>query len=261
LFLDDVWESDAVELLEGLGILWLVTVHCHSKLVVSSRYRSALLKMGVGDKYTITMGDLIEDESWKLFAFHAFPYNKRNPPANIDEEKAKLVCNKCGGLPLALKVVGRAMAGSTDPHQWEWAAQSLPNTDSVYDRLRLSYDALGKEDVHLQLCFLYVAATFLEDKIISVYEIIQRWVGEALLPNKMPKGRLQLAYDPFEMGKSYLNLLADRCLIEPIMRGVDGQVEYFRVHDVLRDLGIRIAEMEEKFYCRVDCNLTTLKKK
>lgn len=262
LFVDDVWESEAAELLEGLGILRPVTMHSDSKLVISSRYRSALLKMGVADKYTITMGDLIEDDSWRLFAFHAFPYNKRNPPANIDAEKAKIVCDKCGGLPLALKVLGRAMAGSTDPHQWEWAAQSPPNTDSVYDSLRLSYDALGRENVNLQLCFLYSAATFLEDKIISVYEMIQRWVGEALLPMiKLPQGRLQLGYDPFEMGKTYLNLLADRCLIEPIMRGVDGQVEYFRVHDVLRDMGTKIAEEEEKFYCRVDCNLTTLKEK
>lgn len=262
LFVDDVWESEAAELLEGLGILRPVTMHSDSKLVISSRNRSALLKMGVADKYTITMGDLIQDDSWRLFAFHAFPYNKRNPPANIDEENAKIVCNRCGGLPLALKVVGRAMAGSTDPQQWEWAAQCPPSTDSVYDSLRLSYDALGRENVNLQLCFLYAAATFLEDKIISVYEMIQRWVGEALLPMiKMPQGRVQFGYDPFEMGKAYLNLLAERCLIEPIMRGVDGQVEYFRVHDVLRDMGTKIAEKEEKFYCRVDCNLTTLTEK
>jgi ATPase subunit of ABC transporter with duplicated ATPase domains len=77
LFIDDVWENDAAELLEGLGILRAVTDHSNSKVIVSSRYRSVLLKMGVADKYTITMENLSKDESWKLFAYHAFPYNNR----------------------------------------------------------------------------------------------------------------------------------------------------------------------------------------
>jgi len=105
LFIDDVWEKDAAELLEELGILRAVTDHSNSKVIVSSRYRSVLLKMGVADKYTITMENLSKDESWKLFAYHAFPYNNRSIPENIDDENAKLVCHKCGGLPLAIKVV------------------------------------------------------------------------------------------------------------------------------------------------------------
>jgi len=105
LFIDDVWEKDAAELLERLGILRAVTDHSNSKVIVSSRYRSVLLKMGVADKYTITMENLSKDESWKLFAYHAFPYNNRIIPENIDDENAKLVCHKCGGLPLAIKVV------------------------------------------------------------------------------------------------------------------------------------------------------------
>lgn len=121
LFLDDVWGCNAAELLEGLGIMCPVSNHSNSKVIVCSRDRIALLKMGVVDKYTIIMEDLVQDESWKLFAYHTFPYNNGNLPANIDEGKAKLVCNKCAGLPLAIKVVGRAMAGSTHPQQWEWA--------------------------------------------------------------------------------------------------------------------------------------------
>ena len=257
-FLDDVWGERAAELLEDLGVQRPVREHSKSKVIVSSRNRTALLKMGIADKYTITMEDLIEEESWKLFAYHAFPFNNGIPAANIDEDMAKLVCHKCGGLPIAIKVVGRAMAGSTLPKQWEWALQSLPKADSVYDCLRLSYDALGNEDVKMQLCFLYVASGCLENQILPTEIIIPYWVGEGLLTKKRLQDEHQLSYDPFEMGKIYVNVLADRCLIEPIIRDFEGQVVVFRIHDVLHDLAVRVAEEEESFYCRAGKHLTAL---
>jgi hypothetical protein len=116
LFIYDVWEKDVVELLEGLGILWVVTDHSNSKVIVGSRCHSVLLKMGVADKYIIRTKKLSKDESWKLFSYHVFPYNNRNIPENIDDENANLVCHKCGWILLAIKVVGREMAECTYPH-------------------------------------------------------------------------------------------------------------------------------------------------
>eukprot|EP00253_Pinus_taeda_P034708 PITA_34708 len=257
LFLDDVWGENAAELLEELGVTRPLRYHGNSKVIVCSRDRSALLKIGVADKYTITMEDLMEDESWKLFAYHAFPYNNGNLAANIDEEKAKLVCRKCAGLPLAIKVVGRALAGSTHSQQWEWALRSLPKANTLYDCLRLSYDALGKEGVHLQLCFLYLATIGIEDGIFHAQDAIQVWLAEGLLAKEIPKDEHEL-YDPFELGSFYVNLLADRCLIEAMITDFDGQVLYFRVHDLMRDLAILIAEEEENFHCRVGKGLTYL---
>lgn len=255
IFLDDVWGEHASELLENLGVQRPVREHSKCKIIVSSRDRSALLKMGIADKYAITMEDLIEEDSWKLFAFHAFPYNKGILPANIDEDIAKSMCRKCGGLPIAVKVVGRAMGGSTLPRQWEWALNSLLNTDSVYDCLRLSYDALGNEDVNMQLCFLYIATCCFKGGVLDLETALFFWVGEGLLAGKVLH---QLSCDPFEMGKIYVNILADRCLIEPIMRNFEGQVVIFRIHDVLLDLATRVAEEEENFYCRVGRDLTAL---
>lgn len=57
----------------------------------------------------------------------------------------------------------------------------------------------------------------------------------------------------------FLNLLADRCLIEPIVRSVNGSIVFFKMHDVLRDLGIRIAEAENAFHCRDGQGLRTLR--
>lgn len=57
------------------------------------------------------MTDLVEDKSWDLFFFyHGFPHKNGNI-SNMNEKTTKLVCAKCGGLPLAIKVIGRSMAG------------------------------------------------------------------------------------------------------------------------------------------------------
>jgi hypothetical protein len=141
LFFDDVW-GEGGKLLEELGVA-LLTDHSHSKIIVSSRNRRALLEMGVSKNSIITMGDLVDEKSWDLFSYHAFPHNNGSLPANIDEKTAKLVCAKCGGLPLAIKIIARSMAGITDAHEWELAVQSQQH-EALYDRLRWSYDALGK---------------------------------------------------------------------------------------------------------------------
>jgi Leucine-rich repeat (LRR) protein len=262
LFLDDVWD-DGAKLLEELALLHL-NEESISKVIVSSRNRRALLEMGVSETSIITMKDLTEDKSWQLFANHAFMYNNGYLPANIDEKTAKLVCANCGGLPLAIKVVGRVMAGITHPNEWDLAVRRLPNVhsrshqSSIYDSLRLSYDALGScFDVNLQLCFLYLGA-FLEDQIVVVTrEVVQFWIGEGLLARK--KFPDQLGYDePFEIVRTYVNILADRCLIEPTMRDADGCIVSFRMHDVVRDLAIQIAEREENCYFRAGRGLTAL---
>jgi disease resistance protein RPS2 len=261
LFLDDVWEEGA-KLIEELGLL-LLTGHSNSKVIVSSRNRRTLVEMGVNAQTSITaMGDLMKDDSWELFCYHAFRYNNGNLPSSINEETAKVVCAKCGGLPLAIKTTGRAMAGITDAHEWELAAKGLPNAnrqdkEALYHRLRLSYDALGSYHVNLQMCFLYIAATYSEDQIVDAWrDLIPLWIGEGLVGRKNLQDEAD--HDPFQIGEIYVNILDDRCLIEPIARDVYGRVLYFKMHDVLRDLGIQIAEQEENFYCGVGKGFTAL---
>lgn len=69
---------------------------------------------------------------------------------------------------------------------------------------------------------------------------------------------LQDGYDPFKIGWIYLNILADRCLIEPMVRDYEGRVFCFKMHAALRDLAIRIAKEEEHFSCCEGRGLTEL---
>ncbi|GLJ31886.1 hypothetical protein SUGI_0641620 [Cryptomeria japonica] len=118
LFLDDVWETSASCLLEELCVPQ--SPHHNSNIIIAtSRSKSVLSQLGVPPPSVIQMEDLTEDESWRLFSSHAFPHSGGVLPMNIDQDIARLVCNKCGGLPKALKEIGKQMAGITRSNEWE----------------------------------------------------------------------------------------------------------------------------------------------
>ncbi|GLJ28848.1 hypothetical protein SUGI_0568480 [Cryptomeria japonica] len=242
MFLDDVWETSATSLLEELCVPHFP---CHNSniIIATSRSKSVLSQLGVPPSSVIEMQDLTEDDSWRLFSSHAFPHSNGVLPISINQEKARRVCKECGGLPLAIKVVGQAMAGVAQSNEWEFALQKLQNDvrHSLSSKLRLSYDALADftgYGISLQLCFLCLAA-FSEDEVIHTGIAIEYWIGEGLVAGP----------DPVQIGEIYVNLLADRCLIEPIQKDHDGKVINFRLHDALHHfLAHQIAEKEEKCF-------------
>ncbi|XP_057859040.1 disease resistance protein RPS5-like [Cryptomeria japonica] len=248
LFLDDVWETSADCLLDELCVPHSPH-HSSNIIIATSRSSRVLSKLGVSSSSIIQMQDLTEDDSWRLFSSHAFPQSDGVLPMNIDQDIARRVCNKCGGLPLALKVIGSRMVGITGSNEWKLQLQRLEKADtsSLYSTLRSSYDALAEvedDGISLQLCFICLAA-FKEDEVIYVPTAIKYWIGEGLI------GGLAR----YQIGVRYLNFLADRCLIEPLSKDNDGDVRLFRMHDVVRDLAHQIAEEEEKCFFRTGRDL------
>ncbi|GLJ28843.1 hypothetical protein SUGI_0568400 [Cryptomeria japonica] len=248
LFLDDIWETSAASLLEELCVPH--SPHHKSNIIIAtSRNSSVLSQLGVRPSSLIEMQDLTEDDGWRLFSFYAFPHSDGILPVSIDHEIATTVCKECGGLPLAIKVIGKAMVSVTLSNEWELAVKKLQNdvTRSLYGRLRLSYDALADVagyGISLQLCFLCLAA-FSKGHVIYANDAIDYWIGEGLVAGR----------DPLQIGDTYVILLADRSLIEPIQKDYDGNVICFTVHDVLHDLAQQIAEKEEKCFLQASKGL------
>ncbi|GLJ28837.1 hypothetical protein SUGI_0568290 [Cryptomeria japonica] len=198
MFLDDVWETSATSLLEELCV-----PHCPldnlNMIIATSRSKSVLSQLGVPPSSIIQMQDLSEDGNWKLFSSHAFRYSNGVLPMRIDQEIARRICKECGGLPLAIKVVGQAMAGVSRSNQWEFTLQRLQNdgTHSLSSRLKLSFDALADlvgYGFSLQLCFLCLAG-FSEHEIIHTALATKYWIGEGLVTG----------LDPLEIGEIYAN--------------------------------------------------------
>jgi Leucine-rich repeat (LRR) protein len=163
------------------------------------------------------------------------------------------MAEECQGLPLALKVIGRAMFGKTSPElQWEPLLKNLRESrvqersveDGLYKRLKLGYDLLSEDDGRLKDCFLYFAA-FPEDHMIEFHDILWGWIGEGLIPGNGGD-------DPKADAVSLLNKLLRRSFIEgkwwrssSIESNVDFEDQrflWFKVHDVMRDLAFYILE-------------------
>nr|CAB3485124.1 unnamed protein product [Digitaria exilis] len=135
-----------------------------SKLILTSRYENVCYQMGAHQS-TIKMEYLEKEAAWELFrsnlSNHAIAAIDSPDPKNVVREYAHAIVQSCGGLPLALKVIGRAVAGLTEP--WEWSLAMQATKDDIKDlegipemlhKLEYSYDKLTSEQ---QQCFLNLA--------------------------------------------------------------------------------------------------------
>ncbi|KAG8379035.1 hypothetical protein BUALT_Bualt07G0046300 [Buddleja alternifolia] len=181
-----------------------------------------------------------EDESWDLLRVKVFP---REHCSQELEKIGKKIARNCGGLPLALSVIGGVLS-TIERSQSSWE-QVLHNTmcfvtgdddhEHVPEILSLSYYHLPH---HMKPCFLYMGA-FPEDKEIRASKLIKLWVAEGFLK---PINDKSLE----ETGEVYLEALVNRNLILINQQESNLKVKACSIHDLLRDLCLRKAR-EEKF--------------
>jgi disease resistance protein RPS2 len=233
LVLDDVWQDkafDSLDLAKGKGSVTLLSTRNQSLLERASPH--------IRQEH---MTPLSKEDSWRLFCVHAF-----RPPSNVPCEikaLAQSMAEECQGLPLALKVIGRAMFGKTSPElQWEPLLKKLRESHmpertvekELYECLKLGYDLLLEDDWRLKDCFLYFAA-FPEDSKISFERILRYWIGEGLVPEHDGD-------DPRADAFSLLKKLWERSFIESDEEVVLDEEDLltFKVHSVMRDLAFCI---------------------
>ncbi|KAJ0075180.1 hypothetical protein Patl1_34313 [Pistacia atlantica] len=121
---------------------------------------------------------LENEQAWNLFQSKVGEDPLNNHPDFL--ELAKIVAKECGGLPLALITIGRAMAFKKTPEEWRYAIQVLqrsaskfPGMDKVYPRLKFTYGSLPNDKV--RSCFLY-CSLFSEDSMVDKRDSIDRWI-------------------------------------------------------------------------------------
>ncbi|KAG0568377.1 hypothetical protein KC19_6G015700 [Ceratodon purpureus] len=226
LILDDVWKQyshghsmmEWLDVAKGLGSVTLVTTRDNAVLTSTKA------------KETVVVPLLPKSEAWKLFCYHAFGAGR--PPQGL-EKIAKDVCKQCGGLPLALVVIGGTMYDAMELCQWKFAMSRFKESQGenpyeiLFHRMKFSYDKL--DDVKKK-CFLYFAA-FPEDARIPTEKLFSIWQAEQLFVD------CNEDEEAFYKGMTTLISLADQSLIE---LSEDGKTA--TIHDVLRDLAIRIID-------------------
>ncbi|GFY89262.1 disease resistance protein (TIR-NBS-LRR class) family [Actinidia rufa] len=99
--------------------------------------------------------ELDDNEALCLFSWHAFGQDR---PIEAYLEHSKRVVSHCGGLPLALQVLGSSLSGES-LDVWESALAKLNafSDDKIQNALQISYDSLDYHDKNL---FLDIACFF-----------------------------------------------------------------------------------------------------
>ncbi|KAK6120606.1 hypothetical protein DH2020_045657 [Rehmannia glutinosa] len=236
LIIDDLWEAFS---LENIGIPISTTVRA-GKLLITTRSLRVCRKMEA--EREIELHVLSQQEAWDLFKQKAGEEVLSSPRV---QDIAKKVAKECGGLPLALITIGRAMRNETKIKYWQTALSELRNstasiegmTNQVFAQLRFSYDRL-KDDV-TRSCFLY-CALYPEDHLIEAEELIKYWVWEGLL------GRSGSQIDKMKLGEMILNELISTCMLESVYQ--HGSTDkYLKMHDLIRDMVIALTRDNSSF--------------
>ncbi|CAL0328928.1 unnamed protein product [Lupinus luteus] len=151
VILDDVNKDEQLQTLCG-NRTWI-----GPRSVVIITTRDARVLNVLKPDLIIRTKELDESESLELFSWHAF---KKERSREDFIELSRNVVSYCGGLPLALEVLGCYLFERTKK---EWASvllklKKVPN-DRVQEKLRISFEGLTdhmEKDIFLDICCFFV---------------------------------------------------------------------------------------------------------
>ncbi|CAL2279126.1 unnamed protein product [Prunus armeniaca] len=222
--LDDIWQKEVWDSMQSA----FPRGKMGSKVMLTTRNKEVALYADPMNE-PIEPGFLTQEQSLLLLRTKAFPGMNEMPPDL--ENLGRQMMAKCGGLPLAVVVLGGLLSTKRKTvEEWRRVLQSIDSRLIDQDRLSavlaLSYNDLP---FPLKSCFLYLGI-FPEDSSISKTKLIQLWVAEGFL--------LQQGEEAAEGVTECLNKLVDRCMIQVGTLTSLGSLKAVHMHDVLRDFSI-----------------------
>ncbi|KAL5705249.1 hypothetical protein ACHQM5_023579 [Ranunculus cassubicifolius] len=224
--IDDMWQAEAWKgICEGFP-----ENHNSSRVVITTRNMEVATGADpLSEHHKLRL--LNEEESWELLCKKVFPKGSC-PPALVGVGKE--IVEKCGGLPLAIVVLGGLLIRKRKTHDAWWKVLASANwqlsqdSNPCYEIIALSYADLP---YYLKSCFLYLGL-YPEDFEINVKKLTLLWIAEGFVQSKVD-------VEVEDVAEDYFVELTQRSLIQVSQRRYEGgPVETCRVHDLLRDLAI-----------------------
>ena len=179
------------------------------------------------------------NEGWILFLKKIFLEGNTLSACPSELEKiGRKILAKCGGLPLAILVIGGLLARKDKTFSaWSKVLESVTeSSEQCREILALSYWDLPH---YLKPCFLYLGL-FPEDYEIGSGRLIRLWIAEGFIQQKDNKIMEDVAED-------YLEELAGRSMIQVASKKSNGSIRKCCIHDLLRDLSI-VEAMQNNFF-------------
>ncbi|PQM40677.1 disease resistance protein RPP8-like [Prunus yedoensis var. nudiflora] len=224
--LDDIWETEVWDSIQSA----FPSGKMGSKVMLTTRNKEVALYADAMSE-PIQPRFLTQDESLELFRKKAFP-GMDHMPCDLEKLGREMMV-KCGGLPLAVIVLGGLLSMKRKTVvEWRRVLENIDwhlihAQDRVSAVLALSYNDLP---FHLKSCFLYLGL-FPEDSCISKTKLIHLWVAEGFLSQRGEEAAEGVA-------ENCLNELVDRCMIQVGTLTSLGSLKAVRMQDVLRDFSI-----------------------
>ncbi|CAI9118110.1 OLC1v1019629C1 [Oldenlandia corymbosa var. corymbosa] len=187
IVLDDIWTTDVWESIKNA---FPMRQAVGSKILLTTRIRDVALHIDP-DGFHHQPRLLNEDESWNLLrrkslrqrsnAGHIMSTNQ-----NELEELGRKMATCCGGLPLAVVVLGGILLARNNVSEWQavhqdikayiFKGKTIGKEGELQRILALSYYDLPSQ---LKPCFLYLGS-FADDAEIPVDTLYQMWIAEVL---------------------------------------------------------------------------------
>lgn len=199
------------------------------KILLTSRYRSVLVSE-MHSKYNYCVSVLNKEEAWSLFMKMV-----GDCVEDLDLESIAIqVANECGGLPLAIVIVARALRNKPLA-EWKDALQKLRSSAGkldalVYSSIELSYNYLIDEVV--KSAFL-LCGLLKQPYDAPVMDLLKYGMGLGLFEG------IYTMQERRDKVYALVHRLKDSCLL------LDGHSEdWFSMHDIVRDVAISIASRD-----------------
>ncbi|XP_044410488.1 disease resistance protein Pik-2 isoform X2 [Triticum aestivum] len=258
--LEDLEEqvADVLKIEECLVVLddvsttfeWDLVKHCLGnarRIIVTTRKKDIAKHCSIEDKYICHLDGLKDDAALDLFMKKVFKDNfEVNYLAPAMMEQAKLILQKCAGLPLAISTIGGFLA--TKPktaNEWRKMSDGIsielemnPELRTIRTVLMRSYYGLP---YHLKSAFLYLSI-FQEDQRIRWGRLMRRWIAEGY-------SRDMQGITAAGLCRRYFDELLDRSMILP-GEGTDQysqKISSCLLHDMIREICISKAREENLF--------------
>ncbi|RID79626.1 hypothetical protein BRARA_A02351 [Brassica rapa] len=244
IVLDDIWREGDWDIIKPI-----FPRHKGWKILLTSRNEGVALRADP-KCFTFKPNCLTLDECWYIFRRIAFP---RSDTAQLKvdemEKMGKQMIKHCGGLPLAVKLLGGLLASQYTLHQWKRIYENIrshiiggtsyngDNNNLVYHVLSLSFEELPS---CLKHCFLYLAH-FPEDCPVDVEKLAYYWAVE-----RMPKPEYYERTSVRDVVDGYIEELVKRNMVISERDGMTLRFEKCHLHDTMREVCL-IKAKEENF--------------
>ncbi|GAB4839571.1 hypothetical protein Ancab_029094 [Ancistrocladus abbreviatus] len=145
------------------------------------------------------------------------------------ESIGRLIAEKCGGLPLALSMLGRLLCAK-DEDEWENILRQMwrfpDSQNDIHQALLLSYYHLPSD---LKRCFAY-CSIFPKNYRFESEKLVLLWMAEGLLPEGRNSESMQ------EIGAGYFRELVSRSFLRP----AHSHGSFFTMHNCIRDMACHV---------------------